>query len=225
MVVRSGGRGPAAARNTGWRAASGDWVVFLDDDVLPEPGWSSALRSDLAAAGRPGDDRLLLVVSQGRVLVPLPAHRRPTDTERNVSHLQGAAWITADLAVPRPLLAVAGGFDERFPRAYREDTDLALRLAGAGVRRLPGERTVLHPPAPAPWWASISRQRGNADDARMRRLHGSGWRTPGRRRARPVPPPCAWPWAASWPGPAPWRSAGGARRWPPAPAGRWPPPS
>ncbi|MFC6557434.1 glycosyltransferase family 2 protein, partial [Nonomuraea cavernae] len=33
-VVRSGGRGPAAARNAGWRAARTPWVVFLDDDVV-----------------------------------------------------------------------------------------------------------------------------------------------------------------------------------------------
>src|SRR3954452_13771216 len=34
-IVRSGGRGPAAARNVGWRAASSPWVAFLDDDVVP----------------------------------------------------------------------------------------------------------------------------------------------------------------------------------------------
>src|SRR4051794_6154859 len=34
-VVASGGRGPAAARNAGWRATGrpGGWIVFLDDDV------------------------------------------------------------------------------------------------------------------------------------------------------------------------------------------------
>src|SRR5687767_11943547 len=32
-VVRGRGRGPAAARNSGWRAGSSEWVAFLDDDV------------------------------------------------------------------------------------------------------------------------------------------------------------------------------------------------
>src|SRR4051812_35988325 len=39
VVLRSGGRGPAAARNVGWRAATSRWVAFLDDDVLPHPYW------------------------------------------------------------------------------------------------------------------------------------------------------------------------------------------
>ncbi|MDQ3631914.1 MAG: glycosyltransferase family 2 protein, partial [Actinomycetota bacterium] len=76
-VLRSGGHGPAAARNVGWRAATSEWVAFLDDDVVPPPGWTAALQADLAGIGRP------VVASQGRVRVPLPAGRRRTDWERN----------------------------------------------------------------------------------------------------------------------------------------------
>src|SRR5690606_17095088 len=39
-VLRSGGRGPAAARNVGWRLAATPWVVFLDDDILLPDGWA-----------------------------------------------------------------------------------------------------------------------------------------------------------------------------------------
>ena len=49
-VLRSGGRGPAAARNAGWRSVSATWVVFLDDDVELPAGWARALAGDLAAA-------------------------------------------------------------------------------------------------------------------------------------------------------------------------------
>ncbi len=173
VVVRSGGRGPAAARNAGWRRCAAPWVVFLDDDVVPVPGWRRALIADLDAAGR----RVAAV--QGRVRVPLPVDRPPSDRERDVAGLADAAWITADMAVRRGALQLVGGFDERFRRAYREDTELALRLVDAGLRLGVGRRGVEHPVRDAPWWVSVPAQRGNADDALMARLHGADWRERG----------------------------------------------
>ncbi|MEV0621521.1 glycosyltransferase [Nonomuraea sp. NPDC050404] len=179
-VVRSGGRGPAAARNAGWRAAGTPWVVFLDDDVVPAPGWAEALHKDLIDL--PGD----VAGSQGRIVVPLP-ERPPTDAERHTAGLAGALWVTADMAYRPSVLAAVGGFDERFPRAYREDADLALRVGRAGHRLVVGERVTAHPVRADGFWASVRFQRGNADDALMRRLHGPSWRTdigggPGRLR-------------------------------------------
>ena len=181
-VVQGAAAGPAAARNLGWRAASAPWVAFLDDDVVPDPDWAERLAADLAAAA------LDVAGSQARLRVPLHGGRRPTDWERNVAGLAGARWITADLAYRRDALAAVGGFDERFPRAYREDADLGLRLTRAGWRILPGSRTTAHPVRPAGFWVSVALQAGNADDALMAALHGPGWREaagvpPGRRPA------------------------------------------
>jgi histidinol-phosphate phosphatase family protein len=180
-VLRSGGRGPAAARNLGWRASDAPWIAFLDDDVLPPAEWAGRLAAELAAA----PPRVAAV--QGRIRVPLPAGRAPTDWERNVRGLEGASWATADMAFRRAALQSVGGFDERFPRAYREDSDLALRLIDAGWELRRGEREVEHPVPPADRWVSVRLQRGNADDALMRALHGRGWREragapPGRLR-------------------------------------------
>ncbi|ADG89344.1 hypothetical protein TBS_33800 [Thermobispora bispora] len=169
-VLATGGRGPAAARNAGWRAATTPWVVFLDDDVVPAPGWAGALARDLG--GLPGH----VAGSQGRIRVPLPPGRPPTDEERNTAGLATARWATADMAYRRRALEAVGGFDERFPRAYREDSDLALRVRRAGFTLVRGERVTVHPVRDDGFWASLRRQRGNADDALMRRLHGPGWR-------------------------------------------------
>src|SRR5829696_3100382 len=169
-VVRTGGGGPARARNLGWRTAPTEWIAFLDDDVVPDPDWYQRLEQDLAAL--PAD----VAGSQGRVRVPLPDHRRPTDWERGTAGLATSSWITADLAYRRSALAAVGGFDERFPRAFREDSDLALRVMDTGARLVRGQRWITHPVRPVDRWVSVRVQAGNADDVLMRRLHGPDWR-------------------------------------------------
>lgn len=178
-VLATGGAGPAAARNLGWRAARHGWVAFLDDDVVPDPDWLDRLATDLEVPVGVGG-------VQGKVRVPLPAGRRPSDRERGTAGLAGARWITADLAYRREALARAGGFDQRFPRAYREDAELAHRVRRAGWRLVRGTRAVTHPVRPAGPWASLAAQRGNADDALLRHLYGHRWQAdleiaPGRR--------------------------------------------
>jgi histidinol-phosphate phosphatase family protein len=181
VTVTLEGRGPAAARNAGWRAAeAAEWVAFLDDDVRVSRDWRAGLAADLA--GRPPE----VAGVQGVIDVPLPPGRRPTDWERGTAGLATARWITADLAYRRSALIAAGGFDERFPRAFREDADLALRLLELGWQLHQGRRRTTHPVRPASRWASLKAQAGNADDALMRRLHGPGWHEradapPGRR--------------------------------------------
>jgi len=169
-VLRTLGRGPAAARNVGWRASTADWIAFLDDDVVPAVGWTRALVADLGAAG----PRTAGV--QARIVVPLPPDRRPTDWERNVAGLERAQWATADLAYRRAALQQVGGFDERFRRNYREDADLGLRITNAGWEIVRGQRTIVHPVGPASPWVSLRVQAGNADDVLMRALHGKHWR-------------------------------------------------
>src|SRR4051812_46882121 len=70
-VVRTGGGGPARARNLGWRTARTEWIAFLDDDVVPDPDWYQRLEQDLAEL--PAD----VAGSQGRGRGPPPPGPRP----------------------------------------------------------------------------------------------------------------------------------------------------
>jgi glycosyltransferase involved in cell wall biosynthesis len=169
-LIQGKARGPAAARNTGWRASSAPWIAFVDDDVTVDSDWLERLSEDIARLqqGQAG--------SQGCVRVPLPSDRPPTDWERNVSGLQSSAWITADMVYSRAVLAQLDGFDERFHRAYREDADFALRVFSAGFHIMNGTRTSAHPVRPADPWISVRLQAGNADDVLMLALHGPRWR-------------------------------------------------
>jgi histidinol-phosphate phosphatase family protein len=185
-VIRGRGAGPAAARNDGWRSATSGWIAFLDDDVVPGPKWLERLAKDLACADDPDVWPAPVGAVAGRIVVRLPAFRRPTDWERNTAALEDARWITADLAYRRRVLVSVAGFDERFTRAYREDADLALRVRKAGYLLTQGARHVEHPVRPVGRWVSLAVQKGNADDALMRALHGARWRidaeaNPGRR--------------------------------------------
>ncbi|MCW2767991.1 MAG: hydrolase, HAD-superfamily, subfamily [Nocardioides sp.] len=185
QVVRAGGGGPARARNIGWRHVRTPWVSFLDDDVVPEDDWYAALLADLDAAEDAG-----AAGSETNVHVPMPEGRRPTDWERGTRGLETSRWITADLTYRRSELSAVGGFDERFPRAFREDADLALRLGGDRGRIVRGTRRITHPVRPADDWASLRQQAGNADDYLMRAMHGPDWyrraEAPVGRRARHV---------------------------------------
>jgi histidinol-phosphate phosphatase family protein len=171
VVVRSYGRGPAAARNAGWRATESEWVAFLDDDVTVPADWCAQLVRDLR--GLPSH----VGASQARLRVPLPAGERPTDEQRRTTGLVGAQWITADMAYRRSALLTTGGFDERFPRAFREDADLGLRTVRAGYSIVWGERVTTHPvTSRGGWRSSLRAQAGNADNARMRAKFGPRWR-------------------------------------------------
>ena len=185
VVVRTHGRGPAAARNAGWRAAEADWpkiqwIAFLDDDVAIPVDWCRRLVNDLK------DLPDTVAASQAWIYVPSPEGRKPTDAERRTLGLSGAFWITADMAYRCTALVEIGGFDERFPRAFREDADLALRTVRTGYGIAWGERVTTHPLALATGWRrSLKDQAGNADNALLRAKFGRRWRsligtTPGR---------------------------------------------
>jgi GT2 family glycosyltransferase len=118
-------RGPAAARNTGWRAARAPLVAFTDDDCRPEPGWVEA---GLAAHGAHPS-----ALVQGRTR-PEPADEPKLDNPRarsiRVDRL-GPFFQTCNVFYPRELLERVGGFDERIPTGA-EDVDLAMRALRAG---------------------------------------------------------------------------------------------
>jgi GT2 family glycosyltransferase len=130
-------RGPAPARNTGWRATGAPIVAFTDDDCVPQDGWLAALLSGFAAAD----------IVQGRT-VANPTQPRDGWFAWSPETLGPSGFYeTCNIAYRRRLLEQLDGFDEGFysgPRGAREpgkytapawgdDTDLALRARAAGA--------------------------------------------------------------------------------------------
>lgn len=170
----SGCRGPAAARNAGWRRASAALIAFTDDDTVPARDWL-----EQGLAGLPD----WAGAASGRVRVPLaPA---PTDWQRTSAGLEGAEFVTANCFVRRAALLMIGGFDERFARPWREDSDLHFALLERGYRiAATPAAVVLHPVRPAPWGVSLKTQRNMVFDALLYKKH----RTLYRAKIAPLPP-------------------------------------
>ena len=148
--------GATAARARGVAEAPGSITLFIDDDVVPEPGWLGALLAPILAGRADG--------TAGRVLLD-PAVARPSwldetalggylaayapgDEERDV---RSGEWIlTANAAFRSELLRACGGFDPRLgPRRRQpmvnDDVFLLRRFVAAGgrVRYVPAA-TVVH---------------------------------------------------------------------------------
>ena len=157
----TGTRGPAAARNCGWRATTAPIIAFTDDDTIPDPAW--------LASGRRVIEQGFMAAS-GRVVVPISA--APTDHARNTRGLETAEFVTANAFVRRQALLQVGGFDERFTRAWREDSDLHFALLERYGRI--GQATdaiVVHPVREARWGISLSQQANVYFDALLFRKH------------------------------------------------------
>jgi GT2 family glycosyltransferase len=160
-------RGPAAARNIGWRRAQAPVVAFTDDDTVPDRHW---LEEGLRAL-RPGVDALA-----GRIVMPISA--TPTDYERNEQGLEHAEFVTANCFVRRSVLERLGGFDETFRMPWREDADLQFRLLEAGCTIAAAlTALVVHPVRPAPWGVSLRQQRKVMFDALLFRKHRALYRS------------------------------------------------
>ncbi|WP_354685973.1 glycosyltransferase [Cupriavidus necator] len=171
-----GTQGPSGARNAGWRRARARVIAFTDDDTVPDADW---LREGCAALQRQPE----VCAVAGAVDVPLPP--RPTDHERDTGGLARAEFVTANCFVRRDALQRIGGFDERFTRAWREDSDLQFRLIEevCPVGRAPAA-IVEHPVRPAAWGSSIAAQAKVYFDALLYKKHPRLY----RQRIRRTPP-------------------------------------
>jgi GT2 family glycosyltransferase len=133
--------GASGARNAGWQAARAPLVLFIDDDVLPDPGLiDEHLRwhRDHPAA----EVGVLGHVRWAEELRVTPFMRwLEHGIQFNYPSIEGTetAWgnfYTANASVKRVLVERVGGFDEEgLPYGY-EDLDLALRMHRHGGFRL-----------------------------------------------------------------------------------------
>ena len=132
--------GPAAARNAGIAAASGEVLLFLGDDT--EPGGSDLLASHLDLhAARPQENYGVLgriTWTSRRPVTPFMRWLEDGGPQFHFGELRpgpvdaSSYFYSSHASVKRSFLQRVGGFDQRFPSAAVEDTELGVRLADAG---------------------------------------------------------------------------------------------
>ena len=164
-LLRGPKPGAAAARNAGWRAASGSLILFLDDDVLPEP----PLVAEHLAWHRRHPAEEVGVLGRVRWADELRVTPFMRWLEQGIQfdylRIRGteAGWerfYTANVSVKRALVERVGGFEEdALPFGY-EDLDLGLRMREHGFRLLYNRAAAaehLHPMDLAMWKRRVAR--------------------------------------------------------------------
>lgn len=160
-LTTGGTRGPATARNMGWRAARGEIIAFTDDDTIPDSDWlKNGMRAFIGKTH----------AAWGRIVMPLPPV--PTDFQLDAKGLESAEFATANCFCLRRVLETVNGFDERFQMPWREDADLYFRLLhyDANVVYIP-DAVVVHPVRAAPWGISVLQQKKVFFDALLYKKH------------------------------------------------------
>jgi GT2 family glycosyltransferase len=137
--------GFTVATNRGAAAASGDIVLMLNPDALPEPGFGDAIRAPFEDSPEWGAWMALVVCRQ--------EGKRVVNSWGNPVHFTGIAWAGghgqpvagagqmreipvasgAAFAIKRDLWREVGGLPDEF-FLYHEDIDLSLRVRSAGRR-------------------------------------------------------------------------------------------
>jgi glycosyltransferase involved in cell wall biosynthesis len=134
-------QGPAAARNLGIRAARGDLVLFLGDDIYASPG---LLQRHMTAHTVEYPDEQCAVLG----MADLAMEFRQTPFVEWWRRWNFRYWLllegrrkpdysffyTNNLSLKRSFLMRCGMFDESFPYAAYEDGELGCRLTKHGLR-------------------------------------------------------------------------------------------
>lgn len=132
-VITQPNAGPAAARNRGAAAASGEILLFTDSDCAPTPDWAAALIApfhDPRVAGAKG-----AYLTRQRGIVPRFTQLEYQDRYDRMAGVETIDFVdTYSAAYRREVFLANRGFDTIFPTASVEDQEFSFRLAEKGYR-------------------------------------------------------------------------------------------
>ena len=171
-VIDQANSGLAKGRNAGIARATGERIIFIDDDVLPLPNF-------VEEHVRSHDEHPKAIVRGGAINVEsfedLPP---PVWSIRNYS---GNYFWTTNVSVPLVTIRAIGGFNETFAEYGWEDIDVGLRLRFGGVKAVFNPKALVYHWKPRPRSGDVEKMirqsRAQARTAvQLAKLHPH-WRT------------------------------------------------
>lgn len=143
-LLHTPNRGPAEARNLAALQASGHWLVFTDDDCLPEATWLQRLLVRHRESDQPRliggrtvnrlRDNPFAATSQNLITIGLKLQSLSGDLPR--------FFPANNFSVPRQEFLDLDGFDERFRTA--EDRDFCDRWLFSGAAMIFAPECLVH---------------------------------------------------------------------------------
>ncbi|MBI5426163.1 MAG: glycosyltransferase family 2 protein [Opitutae bacterium] len=142
VILNEKNQGFAATCNRGAAVATGEFLFFLNNDLVLQPGWFEPMHAGFARLPRSGiignvqlrhadrtlDHAGLVVSANGK---PVHLKTLPSATTTTPGYAAMPAVTGACFAIPRGLFAQLGVFDEEFKNGG-EDVDLCFRARQAG---------------------------------------------------------------------------------------------
>ena len=138
--------GVATARNNGARAAAGEYLIFIDDDIVVEPDFINHHLRVMREFDRcfvngrweftPDFEAALQETPFGRFRLGIEQWIKQGEPKKPLhgSYLETESATAQNLGVRAEDYWKVGGFDEDFPYAGREDQEFSMRAAKAGYR-------------------------------------------------------------------------------------------
>jgi GT2 family glycosyltransferase len=113
-------QGPAANRNNGVKQSGGSWLVFTDDDCLPDNNW-------LMAYAKANINFPDCHAFEGAI-IPDDWNLLEKDMAECPVNIKGGCFWSANIMISKKLFSAIGGFDEQFKIAAQEDQDLQIQV-------------------------------------------------------------------------------------------------
>ncbi len=120
-------QGAAEARNLGVKSAKGDFIIFIDSDLVVT---ESFLQSHANALNNHENDR---VFTYGAV-INTANFENPTSEPYKITDFSAAYFATGNVAIAKHWLEEAGLFDTSFKQYGWEDLELGVRLKKLGLK-------------------------------------------------------------------------------------------